>query len=344
MILAPSHSRGGGIERYAETLEWAFGIQGVACNRFDLRRSGVGAHADLLSRSRAALRESDEPTRIVAMHRALLPIATLLARDSVVSGISVLCHGNDVWSSGLRARSHLEAALMRRRDVRVVTASSFTSGALSRTCSSSVLPPGLSGSWFNVLLNASNRQKPARSGIRLVTAFRLSDWRQKGLPQLLEAVATLGIDDMQLTVCGAGKPSTDLQGLVGQYPWCILRPGLADAGLASELADADLFVLATRTRCGRRPSGEGFGLVLLEAQVAGTAVVAPAFGGSHDAFLHNVTGLSPSDETSVALAALLGDLVRDRARLEQMGKQAAEWARSYFLPEHYAARATACLL
>jgi phosphatidyl-myo-inositol dimannoside synthase len=180
--------------------------------------------------------------------------------------------------------------------------------------------------------------------VHLVTAFRLDDWRQKGLTQLLEAVAALGADDIRVTVCGTGEPQADLRQLVSRYRWCALRPGLDDAGLARELADADLFVLATRTKCGRRPSGEGFGLVLLEAQVAGTAVVGPAFGGSHDAFVDHVTGLAPADETAAALAAVLADLLRDRMRLERMGKLAAEWARRSFLPQRYAAQAVARLL
>ena len=233
---------------------------------------------------------------------------------------------------------------MRQSGVRVITVSSFTSGALSRSCRASVLPPGLSEQWFDTLVDASARSREPRSIIHLVTAFRLADWRQKGLPQLLEAVAALGRGDVRVTVCGTGEPPFDLRQLVGRHRWCTLRPGLDDAGLAHELADADLFVLATRTKCGRRPSGEGFGLVLLEAQIAGTPVLAPAFGGSHDAFVDRVTGLAPADETTGALAALLNDLLRDRVRLQRMGTHAAVWARSYFQPQRYAARAAARLL
>ena len=82
-----------------------------------------------------------------------------------------------------------------------------------------------------------------------------------------------------------------------------LRPGLTDHDLAAQFAASDLFVLASRTRSGRRPCGEGFGLVLLEAQVAGTAVVGPAHGGSPDAYLDGVTGATPRDESAAALAA-----------------------------------------
>ena len=146
------------------------------------------------------------------------------------------------------------------------------------------------------------------------------------------------------TVCGTGEPPHDLRELVSRYHWCMLRPGLNDGCLARELADADLFVLATRTRCGRCPSGEGFGMALLEAQVAGTPVVGPAFGGSHDAFVDPVTGLAPADETAGALVAVLAQLLQDRAHLEWMGKQAAEWARNCFLPQRYAVRAAGRLL
>ncbi len=344
LILTPSRGRSGGIERYTETLEWAFDCQGVAYRRIDLRRSGVCAHAGLFAQARAALRESGEPTRLVLAHRALLPAAALLARDRAVSGISVICHGRDAWGGRFRARSYAESCLMRQPSVRVIAVSSFTSGAMSRSCQTNILPPGLSERWFSTLADASARPREPRPYTRLVTAFRLVDWRLKGLPQLLAAVARLGRSDVRVSVCGAGEPPSELRRLVGRYSWCTLRAGLDDASLADELADADLFILATRVGSWRAWSGEGFGLVLLEAQVAGTPVVAPAFGGSHDAFVDQVTGLAPADETVGALEAVLVGLLRDRARLEWMGKQAAEWTRSYFLPQQYAARAVARLL
>ncbi|MGH9919526.1 MAG: glycosyltransferase family 4 protein [Nitrososphaerales archaeon] len=344
LMLTPSRGRGGGIERYADTLEWVFDCQNVDYQRIDLNRPGVSAHAALLAQSRAVVRGSGEPIRLVLLHRALLPVAALLARSPVVSGISVVCHGSDVWGGRLRARSYVEGRLMRQSSVRVVTASGFTSGVLSRSCLASVLSPGLSGPWFSTLVEASSRHHETRSDIHLVTAFRLDDWRRKGLPQLMDAVLALGRADVRVTVCGTGEPPADLRQLAGKHRWCTLRPRIGDVALAHELADADLFVLATRTRCGRRPSGEGFGLALLEAQVAGTPVVAPAFGGSHSAFVDHVTGLAPADETVDGLAAVLADLLRDRARLERMGKHAAEWTRSHFSPQRYAARAVARLL
>jgi glycosyltransferase involved in cell wall biosynthesis len=344
LMLTPSRGLGGGIERYVETLEWALSAQDIQYQRLDLDRAGPSAHARLLGRGRQLLGGSTIPTRLVLAHRALLPIGVLLAREQCVSGVSVVCHGSDVWTTRHRARRFIEDRLMRRTGVRVVAVSSFTSGALASCCPATILPPGLSEGWFQTLVNASAVPPESGRGVSLLTAFRLADWLSKGLPQLLDAVAALGRSDIHLTICGSGDPPPQLRTLVGRYRNCVIRTGLTDAELARELAAADLFVLATRTKPGRDASGEGFGLVLLEAQVAGTPVVAPAYGGSHDAFMDGVTGTAPADETAEALTTTLGEVLRDPRRLEQMGMRASEWARESFSPERYKARVAARLL
>lgn len=337
ILLSPSRGLGGGIERYLETLEWAFAAQGVQCQRVDLHRPGSAGQTRMMTGVRKLLRETVAPTRLIVAHRALLPIASLLARDDKsVRGMSVLCYGCDVWDAEFRPRRYLESRLLRRSSVRVVAISNFTAGAISRLRPATILPPGLSGEWFNALVDGSMAGRQARSGIQLVTAFRLAVWREKGLPELMNAVAALARSDVQLTVCGTGEPPADLQQAVREHAACTLRPALSDRELAAQLAGADLFVLATRTRTGRHASGEGFGLVLLEAQVAGTPVVGPAYGGSPDAYIDRVTGVAPIDETAAALAKVLDSMLADPRRLEQMGRRAAEWARESFAPECYA--------
>jgi phosphatidyl-myo-inositol dimannoside synthase len=335
LLLAPSRGLGGGIERYMETLEWGIAAQGISCQRLDLSRAGVRAHAAMLVDGRTLLRASPEPVRLVIGHRALLPVATLLARDAAVCGISVLCHGTDVWGARPWLRRRFERSLMRRAGVQVVAVSTFTAGALVADCHATILPPALSQEWFGTLIaaGASVRRAP---GIHLATAFRLAVWREKGLPQLIEAVTAVHRGDIRLTICGEGDPPADLLQLVANHTWCTLRAGLTDGELALQLAAADIFVLATRTRPGRHFSGEGFGLVLLEAQVAGTPVIAPAYGGSSDAYVEGITGVAPEDETVEALARTLDEMLGDPVRLTWMGKRAAEWARESFAPERYA--------
>ena len=344
LLLSPSRGLGGGIERYVAAVEWAFVTEGVECRRLDLTGSGARAHVRLLAQGRAILRADPGLTRLVVAHRALLPVAALLARDSAVCGVSVVCYGSDVWGSRWRPRRYLERRLMRGAGVRVVACSNFTAGALMRDCRATVLLPALSRAWFDTLAAAAAGRPGRGRGIRLATAFRLSDWRTKGLPQLVEAVTALGRPDVCLTICGSGNPPDGLLRLVSEYPWCELRPDLSDDELARKLAAADLFVLVTPTKSGRGAVGEGFGLVLLEAQAAGTPVIAPAYGGSHEAYIEGVTGVAPADESAEALTRTLHDLLKDPARLAWMGGHAVQWTRQAFNPERYAQLAARRLL
>jgi glycosyltransferase involved in cell wall biosynthesis len=351
LLLAPSRGLGGGIERYVQTVQSAFAEAGVDSRRLDLTRPGPAGHRALLAAGTSALGAMKGPVRVVTAHRALLPVAALLARTRPVGGISVICHGSDVWGARWSPRSGLEGWLMRRTDVRLVAASSYTAGALVRRGPATILPPGLSRAWFGELVSAADRTgangaaPPGRDrGLEVMTAFRLAEWRDKGLPQLTAAISALGRPGIRLSVCGSGEPPAGLLAHIRQFPWCTLRPGLSDAELAGQFARADLFVLATRTRPGRRPSGEGFGLVLMEAQVAGTAVIGPAHGGSPDAYLDGVTGATPRDESAPALTRVLAGLAGQSARLAAMGDQGASLARARFAPARYAALAVSRLL
>jgi phosphatidylinositol alpha-1,6-mannosyltransferase len=353
LLLAPSRGLGGGIERYVQTVQSAFDEQGVTSRRLDLGRPGPAGHRALLAGSRDALGSMAGPVRLVIAHRALLPVAAMLARSGRLDGISVICHGSDVWGPRRAARQGVESWLMRRPDVRLVAVSSYTAGALVQRGPATILPPGLSRAWFGELVSAADQASaaaPAAPGdgtgaeLEIMTAFRLDDWRDKGLPQLTAAISALGRPGMRLSVCGSGTPPAALLAHLRQFPWCTLQPGLSDAGLAARFAKSGLFVLATKTRPGRRPSGEGFGLVLLEAQVAGTAVVGPAHGGSPDAYLDGVTGATPRDESVPALTRVLAELCGQPGRLAGMGAQGASWARARFNPDRYAALAVSRLL
>ncbi len=344
LLLAPSFGLGGGIERYVDSVEWAFKEQGVRFKRIDLSKPGVAGHAQLRLDAIKYLEAGDRVRRIVVAHRALMPVASLIARRHDVSGISVICHGSDVWGARYQPRWWLENYLMQRPRSRIVAVSSFTSGSVSGNRSAVILPPGLRREWFNMLVQASNTVPSSRTDIRLLTVFRLADWRDKGLPELLDAVASMRRSDIHLTVCGSGKPPGDLLEAVSRRRYCTLLPALSDSELAHQFAGADLLVLATRTRSGSQPSGEGFGLVLLEAQVAGTPVVAPAYGGSHDAYIGGLTGVAPTDESADGLVVVLNQLLSDRDQLTRMSRRAAEWARERFAPDHYAQMVTAKLL
>lgn len=344
LLLAPSQGLGGGIERYVSTVEAVFQQQGVPYRRMNLlgadRVHGLATKARFVREVRRAVRASRRPVRLVIAHVNLLPVVAMVASLPGFAGATVMLHGHEIWSG----RRNLGWRALRRRDVRVVAVSNFSAGALFGTCHASVLNPGLAATWYAMLTEAADRQSSNADGLQIVTAFRLSDWRNKGLGTLMDAIGLMADDRVRLTICGTGPLAPDLAELIKPHSWCRVAANLTDAQLANQLACADLFVLATRTRRGVDPSGEGFGLVLLEAQVAGTAIVAPAHGGSGDAYLPGVTGLSPLDESPGSLAQILRELLADPDRISQMGRAAAAWSRARFEPAGYGAQVIRVLL
>lgn len=356
LLLAPSRGLGGGIERYVETVEAAFHLRGVRYRRIDLLDTasghGLGARIRFISRVRRAVRHSPEPVRVVVAHSNLLPVVRAVSGLRAFAGATVVVHGVEAWSGRRIGRT----SMMRRSDVRVVAVSDFTAGALVGVRGAAVLNPGVSPDWYHMLINSRSTARRSRDRIDLVTAFRLGDWRDKGLPTVVEAIRLLGDDRVRLTICGSGVAPPRLSAIVAAQPWCRIAANLTDTDLAACFAGADLFVLATRTRAATRTgavtrtrvgtgaSGEGYGLVLLEAQLAGTAVVAPAFGGSGDAFHPGITGLSPVDESPRALAAVLAELLADDERRREMGRAAADWSRVYAEPVAYSGRVVRTLL
>ena len=111
---------------------------------------------------------------------------------------------------------------------------------------------------------------------------------RKGGPCLIKASDDLRSRDrtLHLTIAGRGPVTSELARAVEASDWLHLVTSPSDQELDRLYLQSDVFVLATRTGLQRgAQSGEGFGIVLVEAVLAGLPVIAPAFGGSADAYL-----------------------------------------------------------
>lgn len=335
LCVSPSVGSGGGIERYAAAaVEYLFDA-GVRVERHDLiigARKLTAVHKLLfVARLWRAARSRRRPFAVVVLHPALALAAWCVTATRRRTRTVVVFHGVDLWGP---RRVALER-LLRHRNVQAVTTSAFGAGALVRTAQATVLTPGLGRQWYTQLL-AAGRQRAQHDGapLRVLTAFRLASWREKGLAELIAAVASLRDRwPVELQVVGSGPTDAGLTALAAAHPWLQVQRQPTDEDLARAYASADVFVLATRTRAGRAAQGEGFGLVLVEAQLAGTPVVAPAHGGSADAFLPGVTGISPVDESAGALRDALELLVSDSGVRRRMGSAGASWAAVRFAPD-----------
>ena len=126
--------------------------------------------------------------------------------------------------------------------------------------------------------------------------------------------------DAQLVIVGDGPQRAELQALAdasGVADSITLTGSVSDAELLAAYRSASLFVMPNRTM----PDGdtEGFGLVFLEANACGRAVIGGRAGGAVEAVRHGESGLLVNgetvDEIAAAINAVLGDEAL-RVRLE----------------------------
>lgn len=119
---------------------------------------------------------------------------------------------------------------------------------------------------------------------------------RKGLAVLLDAMATLPVD-VRLWVAGEGPQTAELRERTAGDSRIEWLGRIGDIELASRLRGADVF-------CAPSLHGESFGVVLLEAMAAGTAIVAaelPGYRAVARPEEHAVL-VPPGDATALSLA------------------------------------------
>jgi phosphatidyl-myo-inositol alpha-mannosyltransferase len=186
------------------------------------------------------------------------------------------------------------------------------------------------GGAFEVLFNGVEMERfesapPRRDEQgRPVVLFLGRHEQRKGLSVLLDAFAALERPAV-LWVAGDG-PATEMQRR--RYPesdrvhWLGV---LSDEEVASALAGADVL-------CAPSLSGESFGMVLLEAMAAGTAVVASDIEGYRTAAGGHAALVPPGDAGALAraLGAALADAVEGVGQSSPEARKAAsEYARNW---------------
>jgi phosphatidylinositol alpha-mannosyltransferase len=120
---------------------------------------------------------------------------------------------------------------------------------------------------------------------------------RKGLAQLLDAVRLMA-EDVAVWVASEGPQTAELRAMYGGDPRIQWLGRISDDELASRLRGADVF-------CAPSLGGESFGVVLLEAMAAGTAVVASDLPGYRNAARPGREALLSPPGDSEALATAL---------------------------------------
>src|SRR5262249_25437245 len=145
--------------------------------------------------------------------------------------------------------------------------------------------------------------------------------------QMIRALSAVRqrIPDVLYAILGDGEERPALQALAAAAGLAAQVQFLGELGedaLVPCYQQCDLFVLPNR-QVGR--DIEGFGIVLLEAQACAKPVVAGTSGGTAETMQIPDTGRVVPCDGPEELAAVVGDLLADRAGLEAMGQAARQW-------------------
>lgn len=181
-------------------------------------------------------------------------------------------------------------------------------------------------------VSASLRARPQRSPPRVVMVARLSWWKDQ--KTLLHALAGLADLDWDLELVGDGPLRAELEaiaaslGITARVHFSGYR-----ADVASRLAEAQLFVLATKW--------EGFPRSILEAMRAGLPVIASDVGGVRESVRDGETGFLVPGEDVSALCNRLRLLLTSPALRLQMGRAGRALYEERYSIERLVAQTTA---
>lgn len=161
-------------------------------------------------------------------------------------------------------------------------------------------------------LAADRRIAPRMGGNGIVTAFHLRNARRKNLARLIEAHQALRADhhDVELHILGGGndRDRARVDHLVGARHGIALRGPVANAAIAQSFNAAIGLALPSLR--------ESFGMVFIEAMMAGLPVVYPQ-GRAIDGYFDDQPFAIPVDpQSSASIAEGLARLVRDEAALK----------------------------
>lgn len=244
--------------------------------------------------------------------------------------IIVYTHGEEVVQTVYNRLARLRGPALRACDI-VITVSRFTRDRLIADFGVAserirLVTPGVDGARFT----PGGQSEPYILGVgRLI--------ERKGFDRLIEGFAAVAAEfpSYRLRIAGQGPQHGALAALAERLDVAgrvELIGGVGDDELTALYRDCTLFAMPNRTLDDG--DTEGFGLIFLEANACGKAVIGGRAGGAVDAIIDGETGLlvdgGDSAAVATALRALLGNPpLRDRLAAGGLARaQGLGWATS----------------
>ena len=267
----------------------------------------------------------------------------LLLRKILGLPYIVYCHGEEITQTDrFRYQPKVRNWIYKNADA-VIANSEFARHNLLRI---GVRPeritkitPGVDAKRFRPQIPNLNlrRQYNLQGKTVILTVARLVP--RKGHRAALEGFAAISrqFPEAHYLIVGTGPEEAHLRRLTQelQIQEQVTFAGLVPGTILPELYGlCDIMLLANRQETNG--DVEGFGIVFLEANAAGKAVIGGRSGGAVEAVLDGVTGYLANSEDPIEIGNLLRRLLSDRALREKMGAAGARRASLEFTWEERA--------
>ncbi len=260
----------------------------------------------------------------------------------------LLAHGREITLTGGNLMKWLLQRQVARGAAGVLAVSRYTAGEVAKRGVPperiAVILAGVNPAEFEVQPEPLEKMREwlaLAEGEKLILTVGRLVWR-KGHAQVIKVLSEVAgrVGPVRYVIVGSGPEEQALKRQPAG-PEVEIVPHLADAYLPALYSLADVFVMPSRDLPGEPI--EGFGLVYLEANLCGTAVIGGRTGGTADAIVDGETGLLVDPEQPEEIAEALVRLLSDPDLAGRMAQAGRERVQRELTWDHVAQRVTEAL-
>ncbi|MDD4901153.1 MAG: glycosyltransferase family 4 protein [Patescibacteria group bacterium] len=301
------------------------------------RRSLALKWLPAIKRLRQAIKQHNIDHVIVGQ---ILPLglAALICKTFLKTKYSVILHGMDFSCATELWRKKLITKIILNQAEKIICANSYTAELMKPflDCNMhskiAVANPGVEApaTHNSQLITRLIKKHNLNNKILLLSVGRLI--KRKGFDKVIEAIPSIlkKVPNLVYAIIGAG---VELENLKFQIENLKIKDNVLIINqTTNEERDAwyqtcDIFIMPSRNING---DFEGFGIVYLEANLAGKPVIAGRSGGAGDAVLESLNGLLVDGENIHEIAQAVIKLAFDPELRQRLGEQGRERAKQDF--------------
>ncbi len=270
------------------------------------------------------LSSGGEKVHVVVGQILPLGLVTNLLSKILNFEYSVVLHGLD-FSLSLKRKKAVQKILTASK--RVICANSYTSSQVKSvfheiTDKVFVANPGIEPNFIRNPKRVEALKEEYRLDGKKVLFFMGRLVERKGVDKVISSMKDILSFNPQvhLVIGGSGPDEDRLKKIIsesGDVSDNVTMLGYIDDGeYWAWLELCDIFIMTSRDISG---DYEGFGIVYLEANLAGKPVVAGDSGGVRDAVMNNVNGLLVDPEKEKEIASAVINLLKDDKLCQELG-------------------------